>query len=294
MPCCSPVPWPLPALAFGPCLVCINGTTIVHIRLGVQTFALPHGRHRTILYGFEPFPFASPCFVDEIPHLVHRFAPVSHAPFRMVTGSRSGWISSNDLTPVSAQGCVSIRLWPRYRPTGSPISKHQLVTSDGVCIDLVPCANGLGGHHRSRPLVARNKSTIPFLRPFAMPARCRCQTSTAHGDPTANTNIQSQLVVATSPRVAEPVPNCSQSRAQETRSCLVNSVVRKDLASHVQPSLLRHDGPAIEPWRLASIKSAWGCHLQPASACPHDSHATCQGGGLSERSDMAIPKARLS
>ncbi|KXH44529.1 hypothetical protein CSIM01_08815 [Colletotrichum simmondsii] len=35
-------------------------------------------------------------------------------------------------TRVSAQGCVSIRLWPRYRPTGSPISKHQLVTSDGL------------------------------------------------------------------------------------------------------------------------------------------------------------------
>ncbi|OHE99131.1 hypothetical protein CORC01_05624 [Colletotrichum orchidophilum] len=62
--------------------------------------------------------------------------PICYGFPRSIPQSHRVWISLDLIkrsnTRVSAQGCASIRLWPRYRPTGSPISKLQLVTSDGL------------------------------------------------------------------------------------------------------------------------------------------------------------------
>ncbi|OHE99130.1 hypothetical protein CORC01_05623 [Colletotrichum orchidophilum] len=125
-----------------------------------------------------------------------------------------------------------------------------------------------------------------------------CQTFTAHGGPTANINNQSQLMIAIPPRAAEPVPNCSQSRARETSSCLVNSVARKDSHRTFSPAcyvMMDQQSNHGASHRSSPLAYACGCHRQPASACPHGSHATCQsGGGLSECSEMPMPKARPS
>ncbi|KAK1469138.1 hypothetical protein CMEL01_00905 [Colletotrichum melonis] len=91
----------------------------------------------------------------------------------MVTGSRSGWISSNDLTPV----CLRKGAFPSVsgRATAQPARQSLSINLSHLtawaCIDLVPCANGLGEHHHNQPLVTRYKvhNTVPTAVRHACP-----------------------------------------------------------------------------------------------------------------------------
>ncbi|KAK2019147.1 hypothetical protein LZ32DRAFT_221799 [Colletotrichum eremochloae] len=137
--------------------------------LGVQTLRPSHRRHRTIRFRFT-LRFALLCRQDPPPGLSPNMLRFLLAAFHHVTWPRSGWISSNDLTPVClCKGTLhsSLATLPSsWLANLLAASLSHLAAC--VSFELVPAANDHDGHVGIQPRVTRHKPYDPILtlRPF--------------------------------------------------------------------------------------------------------------------------------